>query len=74
MKWGVPKKSRSPVRVSVFIKTEKTRTNVGGRYKVSMSRVMKNKDKKVEEIKVSHTLGGVGEGHVQGRGKRIGYT
>jgi hypothetical protein len=30
---------------------------------------MKDKEFKFEEIEVSHTLGGVGEGRVQGRGK-----
>ena len=30
--------------------------------------------KKFEEIEVSHTLGGSGEGGVQGRGKWRGYT
>ena len=30
---------------------------------------MKDKESKVEEIVTSHTLGGSGEGHVQGRGK-----
>ena len=36
--------------------------------------VMKDKEEKVEEIEVSHTLGGVGEGRVQGRGKWRGCT
>ncbi len=31
--------------------------------------IMKDKEFKFEEIEVSHTLGGVGEGRVQGRGK-----
>jgi hypothetical protein len=30
---------------------------------------MKEKELMLEEIDVSHTLGGAGEGHVQGRGK-----
>jgi hypothetical protein len=30
--------------------------------------VMKDKELKLEEIEVSHTLGGSGEGRVQGRG------
>jgi hypothetical protein len=30
---------------------------------------MKDNEIKVKEIKVSHTLGGAGEGRVQGRGK-----
>ena len=30
---------------------------------------MKDKEVKLEEIEVSHTLGGSGEGHIQGRGK-----
>ena len=35
---------------------------------------MKDKVIKFEEIEVSHTLGGSGEGGVQGRGKWRGYT
>jgi hypothetical protein len=35
---------------------------------------MKDKELRLEEIEVSHTLGGVGEGRVQGRGKWRGYT
>ena len=35
---------------------------------------MKDKELKVEEIEVSHTLGGTGEGRVQGRGKWRGCT
>ena len=35
---------------------------------------MKDKEIKLEEIETSHTLGGVGEGGVQGRGKWRGYT
>ena len=31
--------------------------------------VMKDKELKLEEIEVTHTLGGAGEGRVQGRGK-----
>ena len=34
---------------------------------------MKDKEVNLEEIEVSHTLGGVGEGHVQGRGKVGGF-
>ena len=34
---------------------------------------MKDKELKLE-FETSHTLGGVGEGHVQGRGKLRGYT
>ena len=30
---------------------------------------MKDKELKLEEIEASHTLGGAGEGRVQGRGK-----
>jgi hypothetical protein len=30
---------------------------------------MKDKEVKLEETEASHTLGGVGEGRVQGRGK-----
>ncbi len=35
---------------------------------------MKDKEIKLEEIEVSHTLGGSGEGLVQGRGKWRGFT
>ena len=35
---------------------------------------MKDKEVKHEEIEASHTLGGVKEGHVQGRGKWRGCT
>ena len=35
---------------------------------------MKDKQTKVEEIEASHTLGGSGEGGVQGIGKWRGYT
>jgi hypothetical protein len=35
---------------------------------------MKDKEFKLEEIEVSHTLGGSGEGLVQGRGKWRGFT
>ena len=35
---------------------------------------MKDKEVKVEGIEASHTLGGSGEGHVQGRGKGRGCT
>ena len=35
---------------------------------------MKNKELKLEEIESSHTLGGAGEGGVQGRGKWRGCT
>ena len=45
----------------------------GGR-KVQGVGVMKDKVVKVEEIEVSHTLGGSGEGRVQGRGKGRGCT
>jgi hypothetical protein len=34
---------------------------------------MKDKKPKLEEIEASHTLGGAGEGRVQGRGKWRGY-
>ena len=36
---------------------------------VKVEGVTKDKKIKLEEIEVSHTLGGVGEGRVQGRGK-----
>ena len=35
---------------------------------------MKDKEMKFEEIEVTHTLGGAGEGGVQGRGKWRGCT
>ena len=35
---------------------------------------MKDKELKLEEIEASHTLGGAGEGRVQGRGKWGGCT
>jgi len=35
---------------------------------------MKDKQLKLEEIEASHTLGGSGEGRVQGRGKWRGCT
>jgi hypothetical protein len=34
---------------------------------------MKDKELKLEEIVASHTLGGAGEGRVQGRGKWRGF-
>ncbi len=34
----------------------------------------KDKEQKLEELESSHTLGGAGEGRVQGRGKWRGYT
>jgi hypothetical protein len=33
---------------------------------------MKDKELKLEETEASHTLGGAGQGRVQGRGKGIG--
>ena len=40
----------------------------GGR-KVGGIGVMKDKELKLKEIEASHTIGGSGESHVQGRGK-----
>ena len=51
----------------LFIITDKTRVTGGGKEKVSVLR--KTKEVKFEEIKVSLTLGGTGEGGVQGKGK-----
>ncbi len=50
-------------RIKRGLKGEETEKGVG---------FMKDKELKLEETETPHTLGGAGEGHVQGRAKGIG--
>ena len=54
----------------MFIITDKAKAKGGGiRRKVGGVGVMKGNELKLKEIEASHTLGGAGEGRVQGKGK-----
>jgi len=60
---------QSPYPKCLFIMTDKARSKGGGRQKGVV--VVKDKELKLEETEASLTLGGAGEGRVQGCGKGI---